>query len=96
MADSLSSPRYLVAEACMSFADAIIQRKGMATIEEARAQGHELYEWFDAQGALGAGKAPFAVRATQSATKLLLESKRSLELGAVVATIKQDYEIYAA
>lgn len=94
MAEETKSPQYQVAEACMSLSDAIIQRKTLMTVEDAKKVGHDLFDWFDGEGALTDIKAPFAVRATASGTTLIVD-KRPMTVEDVIDTIKKDYEVYA-
>lgn len=94
MADKPDTPQSQVADACISLSDAIIARKSLMTVDEARKVGRDLFTWFSDEGAVTATKAPIAVRCTQSGTALI-KDKRPVTVDDVVAGIKEDYEHYA-
>ncbi len=93
MADKTDSPAFTVADACMSFADAIIARKTLMDPDEARETGRDLYTWFDEQGGTVAKTAPYAVRSVDSGTNAI-KTVKGQSVDDILDSIKADYQHY--
>lgn len=91
MADAPS--QYTVADACMSFTQAINGRHSLMSPDTAADVGQGLFTWFQEQGALTAELAPFAVRSVAMGTSAV-QTGKSMSVDDIVDQIKSTYEHY--
>ena len=96
MPDSTSSPNYIVADACISFSEALIScRSAVITPEEAKSLGQDLFTWFQNQGAITDENAPLAKRSIDFGILVLRQS--SVQSAAdVIELIHDTYSKYAS
>lgn len=96
MSNPTSSPNYIVSDACISFAEALIScRSAVLSPEEAKCFGQDLFTWFQNQGAVTETNAPLAKRAVDFGILTLRQS--SLQSAAdVVGLIQDTYSHYAS
>jgi hypothetical protein len=91
MADA--SSQFAVADACMSFTQAINDRHSLMSPDIAQSTGESLFTWFKEQDALNADRSPFAVRSVSMGTSAL-QTGKPMSVDDIVDMIKSTYEHY--
>ncbi|HZP58766.1 MAG TPA: hypothetical protein VFB27_00475 [Opitutaceae bacterium] len=96
MPESTSTPNYIVSDACISFAEALIScRSAVISAEEAKCFGQDLFTWFQNQGAVTAANAPLAKRSVEFGI-LALRQSSVLSAADIVGLIQDTYSHYAS
>ncbi len=91
MADA--SAQFSVADACISFTQAINDRHSLMSPDIAQDTGQDLFTWFKEKDGLSADRAPFAVRSVAMGTSAL-QTGKSMSVDDIVDMIKSTYEHY--
>ena len=88
-----AAAQFSVADACISFTQAINDRHSLMSPDIAQDTGQDLFTWFKEKDGLGADRAPFAVRSVAMGTNAL-QTGKSMSVDDIVDMIKSTYEHY--
>ena len=91
MADA--SAQYSVADACISFTQAINDRHSLMSPDTAQDVGQALFTWFKEQDGLTPERAPFAVRSVAMGTGAV-QTGKAMSVDDIVDMNKSTYEDY--
>lgn len=88
------TPRFIVSDKCIALSQTLLTcRRTIHTDQDAIETGNALFDWFDANGALTAERAPIAARCVELGITLLKNSASTT--ADIVGQVKSAYTHYA-